>query len=86
MTQIIQLDENMTYSKLNYYKRSPPDPKASDIVDFINRFKQLEEADITKLAIKHISPTVIEQLSRLTSVMMFVLYAVFNQKTSDMLC
>ena len=53
MVQIIQVDKDMTYSKLNYYKRSPPDPKASDILDFIHRFEQLEKADIIKLKIKH---------------------------------
>ena len=56
---------NNTYSKLNYYKRSPPDPKASDILDFIHRFEQLEKGDITKLKIEHISPKIIEQLAKL---------------------
>jgi TnpA family transposase len=66
MAQLIQVDKDMTYSKLNYYKRSPPDPKASDILDFIHRFEQLEEADITKLKIQNISPKIIEQLAKLT--------------------
>ena len=66
ITQIIQVDEDRTYSKLHYYKRSPPDPKASDILDFIHRFEQLETADITKLNIEHVSPKIVEQLAKLT--------------------
>ena len=66
MTQLIQVDKNETYSKLHYYKRSPPDPKARDLLEFICRFNELEEAEITKIKIDHVSPQIVDQLANLT--------------------
>jgi Domain of unknown function (DUF4158) len=52
-------------SQVNYYKKSPPEPTATKINTFINRFNELDALGITKINFSDIGEAIFNQLELL---------------------
>jgi hypothetical protein len=64
LLQLLDLQPNLL-TKLHYYKKSPPEPSAFKIDEFITRYNVLDEIGITQLSFPEITQTMYEKLEML---------------------